>query len=232
MPARRWPAVQPIYLFGDKGPFVAEVVLVFAALSIPHRIISIKDNQIAHDVFYYHAPTGRAPLIYDPNSAIYVSESSPIISYVLEKYDHYHMIAFPRHRKEHFLSKSLHAFQSRCVERTSICRELLARGNESIEFHLEKCIEEIEVVERVLTENQQRYGANVGPYILGYKMSYLDLVFCCWIDFLHLSNPRPIASQFGLTRVWFRKMIDTQWVLDVLESCRDTPEPPPPYYCS
>ncbi|KAI0459095.1 hypothetical protein F5B21DRAFT_457173 [Xylaria acuta] len=49
-------------------------------------------------------------------------------------------------------------------------------------------------------------------------MSYVDLVFCCWLAFLNFSHPPPEtrARLFKATREWYGKMMDMVWVCAIL----------------
>ncbi|KAI1741658.1 hypothetical protein F4680DRAFT_464336 [Xylaria scruposa] len=210
--------IEPLYILGDKGPFATEVVLV--SKTLPTSLENGNREQFrawSRRLRGGENPSVRAPMLLDSNKKLSLLESSLIISHLLEDYDRDHRISFPRDSQWYFVAKQYHVFQVRCMERAVFAQSGVDCGWYIYEgFH-----KELEVLEGLLRVNQQgwpfRVFPNNGPWVVGDKMSYLDLVFCCWLTFIASFQPPPDMTKYPITCKWYDKMASIDWVGDTLK---------------
>ncbi|KAI0483517.1 hypothetical protein F4859DRAFT_512174 [Xylaria cf. heliscus] len=210
--------IAPIHILSVRGSFLAEVGLVITALLIPNRISSLDTSGDWRVTYRFPHWSGRGPLMFDPNTNAAISESSAIICHLLTHYDPENRISFANNPRWNSLARQYHSLQIRYTERGVFALELQLAG-----LDVDRSLEQdflfgLRVLEGIL-EEKKRHEGDTGPWIVGDKMSYVDLVFCCWVTSAFTCCPRLHHSWFTLCYEWYNLMVNIRWVRSALQRC-------------
>ncbi|KAI1196991.1 hypothetical protein F5X97DRAFT_303488 [Nemania serpens] len=208
--AKKLLRIRPIIFFGHEGPMVAEVTIVAKELSLPHILQPITAAEAAL------ARIRQPPLMYDPNGELYLAEPHAIVSYLVATYDDYLKISFRRDNDWFFLSDEWHSFQVNLMAITRFWDQMKPpqNGVVSLYFHREvrrglMRLNEVLVknLRDVLYMDDGKTPVRNGPWVVGNKMSFVDLGVCCWIYHLNSTSPEPVHSRWPLVSEWFDRVL-------------------------
>lgn len=178
--------------------------MVLKELGIPHEIIPIPLSDVKSPDYVAINPNGRIPSIQDPNTDITLWESGAIVLYLIDKYDPDHKLGFAPGTPEWYHAQQWLFFQ------TTGQGPYYGQAAWFKKFHHERLPSAVEryvkeahrvtaVLEGHLTRQREKLGeeaiaASGGPWLVGNKFSYADLVWVSW----QLILPMVVSAEDGL----------------------------------
>lgn len=178
--------LKPIKVWGSGGPNPPKVAIILQELGVPYEVEAIPFTEVKSQPYLSINPNGRLPSIQDPNTDITLWESGAIVEYLIERYDTEHRISFPAGSKEAYLAKQWLYFQ------VSGQGPYFGQAAWFKKFHpepipsaLNRYVGETNrhtaVLEEWLAKQKKEHGGSAdGPWLVGGKCSYADLVFITW----------------------------------------------------
>jgi glutathione S-transferase len=180
--------LKPITLWGQEGPNPSKVRIILEELGLPYRLVPIPFSDVKKPEYVAINPNGRIPSVQDPNTGITLWESGAIIEYLVERYDTNHRLSFALGTAESYHAKQWLFFQSSGQgpyfgQFTWFSR----RHPENIPSAIERYGKEINRVSGVLdshlAQQEKKHNGSEeydGPWLVGNKLSYVDLAFVSW----------------------------------------------------
>lgn len=209
------------------NPFKVNVLL--KELGLPYTISSFTFPQVKSAEYLAINPNGRFPALYDPNTDLTLWESGAIVEYLVETYDKDQRFSFPPGSAEAYHAKQWLYFQ------TSGQGPYYGQFAWFTKFHHEKLPSALEryakemnrvtgVLESWLTKQKEEFPETDGPWLVGNKLSYVDLSFVPWqrMASMFASKEQFDREQFPLVREWMDKMLARASVKETIA------EHPPP----
>lgn len=172
---------KPIALYGDQTPNLASVQILLKELGLAHA--TCKAPAGADERLEYLAvnPHGGTVCIQDPNTATVLGEMGAVFEYLVSNYDKEHRIIFRRGTPEFWLAKQWLCFQVSAQGPLYALAEQETSSSSSIAAHYAPEINRVTaVLEAQLTRQEQRHPGGDGPWIVGDKMSFVDLSLVAW----------------------------------------------------
>ena len=169
---------------GGHGANPPRVQIIFEELGIPYESIVVPFTDVKNPEFTKINPNGRLPAIHDPNTDLTLWESAAIILYLVEEYDKEHRLSFPAGSKEAHLARQWAFFQAsgqgpyygQLYWFDKFHHEKLPSARER---YLKEANRVTGVLEGWLAEQEVAAGSD-GPWLVGGKLSYVDLGFLPW----------------------------------------------------
>ncbi|KAL2261357.1 hypothetical protein VTK26DRAFT_4333 [Humicola hyalothermophila] len=216
--------LKPIKHYGQVAPNPVKTLVFLIELNLPYEIVHVPFSDVRKPDYIAINPNGRLPAIHDPNTDLTLWESGAITEYLMEHYDKDHKLSFPQGSKEAYLAKQWLAFQ------ISGQGPYYGQFVWFSKYHSEKLPSAIErysnevkrvtgVLEKQLEKQKEIYGATEGfdgPWILGNKMSFVDLAFVPWQGFMAKQLSGYDEAEFPLVTEWLNKMMARESVQKVL----------------
>lgn len=199
--------MQPLTLYGH-GPTAnpIKVAVLLEELGVPYVVKSITD--IKAEPYISVNPNGRLPSIEDPNTGINIFESGAILEYLIETYDKENKFNYTS-GQEKWAQKSWLHFQM------SGQGPYFGQSAWFIHFHPEKNItsaidrynNEIKRVTGVIEAHLKKTGK---PYLIGDKLSYVDLAWIPWyrITFGFMMPDWNAKEEFPVFYKWFEGLAE------------------------
>ncbi|KAL1852468.1 Transcriptional regulator ure2 [Diaporthe australafricana] len=196
--------LKPITVWGKGGANPPKVAIVLKELGIPHEVIAIPLGEVKKPDYVAISPNGRLPSTQDPNTGITLWESGAIVLYLIDKYDPDHHISFSRDTPEWHHAQQWLFFQT--TGQGPYYGQAAWFGkfhHEKLPSALERYVKEAHrvtaVLEGHLTKQRETLGegaieASGGPWLVGNKCSYADLVWVPW----QLLLPKIVSKEDGL----------------------------------
>ncbi|KAL2021621.1 hypothetical protein VTK56DRAFT_6974 [Thermocarpiscus australiensis] len=178
--------LKPIKLWGKGHPNPPKVAILLEELGLPYEAIPIALSEVKQPEYTAINPNGRLPSIYDPNTDITLWESGAIIEYLLDKYDPDHKFSFPPGTPEHYHARKYLFFQvSGQGPYYGQVAWFKTYHHEKLPSAIDRYVAEVNrvtgVLEKLLAEQAAKGGGGKdGPWLVGGKYSYADLVFVSW----------------------------------------------------
>jgi len=209
--------IKPIKVWGQGGPNPPKVAMLLGELKVPFEPIPIPLTDVKNPEYLAINPNGRIPAIHDPNTDITLWESGAIVEYLIERYDPEHNLSFPAGTPESYHAKQWLFFQ------VSGQGPYYGQAAWFKKFHPEKVPSALErynnevkrvtgVLEGWLAKQKEKYGDEVagsgGPWIVGNKLSFVDLAFVSWqrIIVMVLEKSDFDQDDFPLVKEWLGKL--------------------------
>ncbi|KAH9906349.1 glutathione-s-transferase [Xylariomycetidae sp. FL2044] len=168
--------MKPIVLYSHtRGPNPWKVAIVLEELGLPYETKYLEFPDTKVEPYLSLNPNGKLPVIQDPNKSVVLFESGSIIEYLIEQYDQGSKLTHPSIQDKSLARSWLHFQMSAqgpaCGYKVWMGRlydaEKLGAPNEYLGNEIKRVI-------GVLDSHLAKTG---GPYLLGSKCSYADLVF-------------------------------------------------------
>ena len=214
-------SMKPIRLWGKGSTNPPKVEIILRELSLAYEHVPVLLKDIKGPEYTAVNPNGRLPAIYDPNSNITLWESGAIIEYLIDKYDHTHLLSFPPETPESWYAKQWLFFQaSGQGPYYGQAAWFKAFHDEKLPSATERYIREVNRVSGVLEghlskkADEEQHASGNGPWLVGNKMSYADLAFVPWhkVICLFLGQDEFNESQYPHLKKWMDKMVSRESV--------------------
>ncbi|KAL1836731.1 hypothetical protein VTJ49DRAFT_4723 [Mycothermus thermophilus] len=206
--------LKPIKVYGKGGPNPPKVAMVLSELGIPHEIQEISPSEVKQPSYLAINPNGRLPAIHDPNTDLTLWESGAILDYLVERYDSAsHRLSFPAGSTEAQHARQWLFFQTTGQGPYYGQAHWFERSHpEKLPSAVERYKAEIKrvtgVLEGQLEREKEKYAGREGfdgPWLVGGKMSYVDLAFVPWqVVAWKLYGGE---DEFPLVKEWIGKML-------------------------
>lgn len=219
---------KPIKVWGRFGPNPPKVAILLKELGLPYEIIDVPLSDVKKPEYVAINPNGRIPAIQDPNTGITLWESGAILEYLIDHYDTEHRLSFDPKTPEAWHAKQWLFFQvsgqgpyyGQAVWFTNFHSEKLPSA-------IERYVKEVNRVTGVLEGHlaRQKSESSDGPWLVGGKLSYVDLAFVSWqytVDRRIGKSDYDIAN-YPLVKEWYEKLIARPAVKAVLEAAFQPP---------
>jgi glutathione S-transferase len=130
-------------------------------------------------------PNGRMPAIYDPNTDLTLWESGAIYLYIIERYDKHGKLSFePGSNESYYATQWLFYQVSGQGPYYGQAAWFKKFHPENVPSAVERYVKEIArvtaVLEGHLKKQKEKYREGDGPWLVGGKISYADIVFFSW----------------------------------------------------
>ena len=202
--------------------------MVLEELGVPYTLIPIQLTEVKNREYLEINPNGRIPAIRDPNTDVTLWESGAIIEYLIDKYDPENRLSFASDTAEYYLSRQWLFFQ------VSGQGPYYGQAAWFKKFHPEKIPSASErynkevnrvtgVLDSWLAQQKEQYKDMTdgdGPWLVGNRFSYADLVFISWqkITASILSKDEFDEDSFPHVKAWMDKMLARDSVKTVLNA--------------
>ncbi|CZR69035.1 probable glutathione S-transferase Ure2-like [Phialocephala subalpina] len=215
-------SIKPIKVWGKGGPNPPKVAILLGELGLPHEIIVQPLSTVKSPEYLAINPNGRIPAIYDPNTDLTLWESGAIIEYLIEQYDKEHKLSFVSGTPESYLAKQWLFFaasgQGPYYGQYGWFKLYHA---EKIPSAIERYAKEVNrvtgVLEGHLTKQKVEAGSD-GPWLVGGKLSFADLVFVSWQTIIALVTTKEEydLDSFPHVKEWLGKLTAREAVKEAL----------------
>jgi len=206
--------LQPIKVWGKGGPNPPKVAILVSELGIPHEIVPISFAELKEPAYLKINPNGRMPSIEDPNTGITLWESGSIFEYLVERYDTERKLSFEPGTKEAWLARTWLYFQAsgqgpyygQAAWFTKFHQEQLPSA---IERYVKEIHRVTSVLETHLKKRKDEGEAGVdGPWLVGDKISYVDLAWVSWQHIITLIVPKEKfdPEEYPVVKAWLDRM--------------------------
>ncbi|OGM51273.1 glutathione S-transferase Ure2-like protein [Aspergillus bombycis] len=221
-------SLQPLKLYGDRpGPNPVKVLIVLNELSLPYTIEAVPFTEVKSPAYVSLNPNGRLPTLHDPNTGLTIWESGAIIEYLVDRYDTSRRLSFEPGTHDFYLAKQWLHFQmsgqgpyyGQMVWFTKYHAEQLPSA-------VERYVKEINRVTGVLEgwlEQQAGIhgteGEANGPWLVGGKLSYVDLAFVPWqrVPGMFVAVEDFDLERFPFVNAWLGRMLEREAVRAAVE---------------
>jgi glutathione S-transferase len=218
--------LKPIKLWGKGGPNPPKVAILLQELGIPYEAIAIGLEDIKKPDYLSINPNGRLPAIQDPNTDLTLWESGAIVEYLIERYDKDQALSFPPGTAEYYQAKQWLFFQTTgqgpYFGQAAWFKRL---HQEQVPTAIKRYADEVNRVTGVLegylaarAKDSTLTTSNDGPWLVGDKVSYVDLAFITWqiIITKFVDQEEYDVKNFPNVEKWLGKMMARESVKDVL----------------
>lgn len=223
-------SLQPIKLYGGiLGPNPLKIGIILSVLGLPFESVSVPFSEIKGPEYEAINPNGRLPSIHDPNTDFTIWESGAIIEYLIERYD------TQEPRKLSFAPGSAEAQLARSFLYLQVSGQGPYYGQaywfmnyhpEKVQSAIERYVNEAKrvtgVLDKWLSKQKELHKDNIGdgPWLVGNKLSYADLVFIPWQKTAHKFYVEQgyDVDAFPHAKEWLQRMITKEPVKIVLDT--------------
>ena len=216
--------MKPIQLYGDAGINPYKVVMVLYELNIPFEKKEILMADLKKPAYTAINPNGRLPAIHDPNTNLTLWESGAIVEYLVEKYDTERKISFTPGSDESYLAKTwLHFQMSGQGPYYGQASWFTKFHKEQLPSAIDRYVAEMNRVSGVLNDVlAQRPAGNDGPWLVGNKFSYADLVFVPWqvVITMVVAKEQFDNEKFEHLNAWLERMKQREAVKKALSEIK------------
>ncbi|EAQ92148.1 hypothetical protein CHGG_00383 [Chaetomium globosum CBS 148.51] len=207
------PNLQPIQLWGRRGPNPPKVTMILEELGLPYEHIPIEFKDVKQPEYLAINPNGRLPAIRDPNSGLTLWESGAIIEYLVERYDTDRRLSFAPGTNDAYHTRQWLYFQA------SGQGPYFGQATWFKMYHHEKVPSAFErfktevnrvsgVLEAYLESQRSAAGEGGGPWLVGGKMTFADIAFIpwyCWMDWM-LDDEEFKLDDYPTVKDWLDRM--------------------------
>lgn len=210
--------LKPIKLYGKVGPNPPKVAFILKELNIPHEVEAVPYADVKKPYYLAVNPNGRLPAIHDPNTDLTLWESGAILEYLIERYDTERKLSFAPGSNEAALARQWLYFQvSGQGPYYGQAVWFKKYHHEQLPSAIERYVNEIRrvtgVLETHLAKQKELYAGTDGfdgPWLVGNKLSYADLAFVPWQQWVdgELSRTGEFnKADYPLVTEWLAKML-------------------------
>ncbi|KAF4849674.1 Glutathione S-transferase-like protein gedE [Colletotrichum siamense] len=212
--------MKKIKVLGVHGPNAGKVIVLCEELGIPYETEIIPLNDVKNPKYVAINPNGRLPSIQDPNTDLTLWESGAIIEYLTDTYDKAHKLSF-----ESGTAAAYHARQWLFYQTTGqgpyYGQAMWFIIYQPLPEARERYVKEVNRVTGVLEGHlaKQTPDADGNSWVLGGRISYVDIAFFTW---QHTASPRiPDVEfnqdEFPYVKKWHDNMLARPSVQKVLK---------------
>ncbi|KAH6843246.1 glutathione S-transferase [Chaetomium sp. MPI-CAGE-AT-0009] len=223
--------LQPIQLWGRRGPNPPKVTMILEELNLPYTHIPIDFKDVKSPEYTAINPNGRLPAIRDPNNSdLILWESGAIIEYLMERYDTDRRLSFAPGTSEAYLTKQWLFFQaSGQGPYFGQATWFKMYHHEKVPSAFERYAGEVKRVSAVLEsylggvkQKQEADGGGDGPWLVGGKLTFADISFVmwyCWMEW-SLDEEEFNLGDYPVVKEWLYKMKARESVDKVLRDIK------------
>ncbi|KAE8383066.1 glutathione S-transferase [Aspergillus bertholletiae] len=203
------------------SPNPVKVLILLNELSLPYTIDPIPFSEVKSPAFLAVNPNGRVPALHDPNTGLTIWESGAIIEYLVDRYDTARRISFEPGTPDFYLAKQwLHFQMSGQGPYYGQMSWFIKFHTEKVPSAIERYVKEVNRVTSVLEGwlEKQAVGSGAegsdGPWLVGGKMSYVDLAFVPWqrLPPLFVGAEDFDPEKFPFVKAWLGRMLEREGV--------------------
>ncbi|KAF2655419.1 putative glutathione S-transferase 1 [Lophiostoma macrostomum CBS 122681] len=217
--------LKPIKVWGKGGPNPPKVSMLLEVLGVPYEAQEISFADLKKTDYLAINPNGRMPSIQDPNTGITVWESGAIFEYIIEKYDTEKKLSFEPGTTEYYHAKQWLFFQvSGQGPYYGQFAWFFNYHPEKIESAINRYAQEVKrvtgVLEGHLKAQKEKAGTGSdGPWLVGDKFSYADIVFVTWQHIADVMIPDDLydAKEFPVVKEWLARLTAKEGIKKVVE---------------
>lgn len=223
-------SIKPIQLYGGiLGPNPLKVGILLALLDLPYEAVPITFAKVKEPEYVAINPNGRLPSIHDPNTGLTIWESGAIVEYLIERYDSEEprKLSFPKWSAEAEEARSFLYLQTTGqAPYYGQAFWFMKYHGEKIQSAIDRYINEAKrvsgVLENWLVKQKETHKDNIGdgPWLVGNKMSYADIVFIPWQRAAHtrFAELGFESTDFPHVNEWLERMCAQKAAQTVLDS--------------
>lgn len=213
-------SLQPLKLYGHRpGPNPVKVLILLNELSLPYTIDPVPFSEVKSPSYLSLNPNGRLPTLHDPNTDLTIWESGAIIEYLVDRYDTSRRLSFEPGTHDFYLAKQwLHFQMSGQGPYYGQLVWFKKFHAEQVPSAVERYAKEVNrvtgVLEGWLEKQAGLYGEEDGPWLVGGKLSYVDLAFVPWqrIPGAVVGVEDFDLQRFPLVKGWLDRMMEREGV--------------------
>ncbi|KAE8338256.1 hypothetical protein BDV24DRAFT_166460 [Aspergillus arachidicola] len=212
--------IQPLKLYGERPTAnPVKVLILLNELSLPYTISPIPFTEVKSPSYLSLNPNGRLPTLHDPNTNLTIWESGAIIEYLVDRYDTSRRLSFEPGTHDFYLAKQwLHFQMSGQGPYYGQLVWFKKFHEEQVPSAVERYLKEVNrvtgVLEGWLEKQAGVYGEGDGPWLVGGKLSYVDLAFVPWqrMPGLFVSVEDFDIEKFPFVKGWLGRMMEREGV--------------------
>ncbi|KAE8333747.1 glutathione S-transferase [Aspergillus sergii] len=214
--------LQPLKLYGDRPTAnPVKVLILLNELSLPYTISPIPFTEVKSPPYLSLNPNGRLPTLHDPNTNLTIWESGAIIEYLVDRYDTSRRLSFEPGTHDFYLAKQwLHFQMSGQGPYYGQLAWFKKFHEEQVPSAVERYVKEVNrvtgVLEGWLEKQAGVYGEGDGngPWLVGGKLSYVDLAFVPWqrMPGLFVGVEDFDIERFPFVKGWLGRMVEREGV--------------------
>ncbi|KAE8360752.1 glutathione S-transferase [Aspergillus caelatus] len=213
-------SLQPLKLYGHRpGPNPVKVLILLNELSLPYTIDAVPFSEVKSPSYLSLNPNGRLPTLHDPNTGLTIWESGAIIEYLVDRYDTSRRLSFEPGTHDFYLAKQwLHFQMSGQGPYYGQLVWFKKFHAEQVPSAVERYAKEVNrvtgVLEGWLEKQAGLYGEGDGPWLVGGKLSYVDLAFVPWqrIPGAVVGVEDFDLDKFPFVKGWLERMMEREGV--------------------
>lgn len=203
--------LKPILVYGRGGPNPPKVAMVLEELDLPYEFSTISMADVKGPEYTKVNPNGRIPALHDPNTGLTIWESGAIVLYLIDRYDTENKISFPRGSNEAYLAQQWLIYQVSGQgpyygQSVYFTRYHSEPAPSTVERFNKEIVRVTGVLEKYLSEQDK---SNDGPWLVGGKFSYADLMFFPWQKIMAGWLSKEVydeESNYPHVKAWVEKM--------------------------
>jgi glutathione S-transferase len=204
--------IKSIVVYGKGGPNPTKVTIMLEELGVPYEVNPIPLADIKKPEYLAINPNGRLPSIHDPNTDVTLWESGAIFEYLIERYDTAHKFSFAPGTAESYHAKQWLFFQvSGQGPYYGQAAWFKKFHQEQLPSAIDRYVNEVNrvtgVLEGHLAKQKVKAGSD-GPWLVGGKLSYVDIAFMPWqkLITLALTAEEYTVDNFTFVKEWLGKL--------------------------
>ena len=217
--------LQPLKLYGDHpGPNPVKVLILLNELSLPYTIETVPFSEVKSPPYLSVNPNGRLPTLHDPNTGLTIWESGAIIEYLVDRYDTSRRLSFEPGTHDFYLAKQwLHFQMSGQGPYYGQMVWFKKFHAEQLPSAVERSVKEVNrvtgVLEGWLEKQAEGESGGDGPWLVGGKLSYVDLAFVPWqrIPGAVVGVEDFDLEKFPFVKGWLGRMLEREAVRVAVE---------------
>ncbi|KAL2137806.1 hypothetical protein VTI28DRAFT_8185 [Corynascus sepedonium] len=223
--------MEPIQIWGRKGPNPPKVTMILEELGLPYEHVPIEFKDVKKPDYLAINPNGRLPAIRDPNSGgLILWESGAIIEYLVERYDTDRRLSFTPG-----IDKAYHTKQWLYFQTTGQgpyfgqATWFKMYHHERVPSAFERYVGEVKrvsgVLEGYLESQKMKTNSNSeddGPWLVGGKLTFADISFIpwyCWMEWF-LDDEEFSLDEYPTVKDWLDRMRARPSVAKVLSDIK------------
>jgi len=200
---------KPITVYGQGSPKAVQIAIFLAELSLPYE-------------FEQSAMADQKSGIHDPNTNITLLQPAAILEYIVSNYNKDHRIIFRRGTPEFWHAKDWLAFET--TIHAPVCEQFQKfnslhseRSSTVVQHYAAELKSVTSTLEDRLSKQKEQHPGE-GPWLVGDKLSFVDLSFLAWQQSVSLAAKDDYdVAAYPLVKGWLEKLYSQASVKEVLK---------------
>ena len=202
-------AQKTIKIYGQGSPKAEQIAILLAELSLPYE-------------FAQSVTADQKSGIHDPNTDIKLLQPAAILEYIVSNYDKDHRIIFRRRTPEFWHAKDWLAFETTIhaplCEQLQKFKSLSSEKSSTVVQHYAADLKSVTSNLEDRLSKQKEHHPEKGPWLVGDKLSFVDLSFLAWQQSVSLAAKDDYdVAMYPLVKAWLDKLYSQASVKEVLK---------------